>query len=126
MFRRPLLLAAVVLAVTPAAASAQRLAYAEETFDAPSIPQLRTLEPAASFGAPNACCGVGPAPDWSPDGTRIAFARPAVDEPGPSDLWTIGAGLTGAVDVTSTPDVDEREPSWSPDGTRLAYVADGA
>src|SRR3954451_18765240 len=125
MLRRSAVLAVLALAAAPAAASAQRLAYAEETLDAPSIPQLRTLDPSAAFGALGACCGTGPAPDWSRDGSRIAFSRPAADEPGPADLWTIARGLTGPVALTAPPDVDEREPSWSPDGKRIAYVDDG-
>lgn len=59
-------------------------------------------------------------PDWSPDGTRIAWAtgapgamRIAVIRIDGSGLQTVSAGVTGGSDI----DVD-----WSPDGKRLAYV----
>ncbi|MEA2293193.1 MAG: TolB protein [Solirubrobacteraceae bacterium] len=111
------------------------LAYAEETFDAPSVPQLRTVDPfgtaqPASFGDENACCGGPPAPAWSHDGTRIAFVRPTFGTDGgitgPADIWTVDADLGTLRQITSTPDVAEGEPSWSPDDRRLAYVAGGA
>jgi TolB protein len=131
----PILAVLIFLGVTGSAQAASgKLAYAEETFDAPSVPQLRTVDPLgtappAAFGAPGACCGVAPAPSWSPDGTRIAFARPTFGTDGSSglsDLWTVSADLTGPVDLTNTPDVGEREPAFAPAGDRLAFVADGA
>jgi hypothetical protein len=127
-------LAALLCLCSAQTAQAGKLAYAEETFDAPSIPQLRVVDPfgaapPTSFGESNVCCGPGPAPAWSPDSTRIAFARPTFAADGTfglTDLWTVAPDLTGPVDLTNTPDVAEREPTWSPDGTRLAFVADGA
>ncbi len=74
-------------------------------------------------------------PAWSPDGTRIAFARDrngvdgrvlVVEVDGstaPDDLSTRAAAdlpgqLPGAI---LTP--DDAQPAWSPDGTRLAMVS---
>jgi hypothetical protein len=56
-------------------------------------------------------------PAWSPDGTRIAFAR-AVG--GNSDIWVMNADGSDQTQLTRGPR-DERYPSWSPDGTRIAY-----
>ncbi len=49
-------------------------------------------------------------PDWSPSGTKIAFARF-------QELWTMNQDGTGQQDLT-TPG---REPAWSPDGSQIAY-----
>ncbi|MFG2995254.1 hypothetical protein [Streptomyces sp. NPDC048340] len=75
-------------------------------------------------------------PAWSPDGTRLAFARqPAATEANPTPRTEIAV-----VDVSGRPadwkllttvrprsqtgddcGSDDREPSWSPDGTKLAF-----
>jgi TolB protein len=55
-------------------------------------------------------------PAWSPDGTKIAFAR-EVD--GAFDLFVWSAsGLTRLTDTAA----DELGPAWSPDGTRIAFA----
>ena len=56
-------------------------------------------------------------PAWSPDGTRIAFARASG---GNYDIWTMNADGTGLQRLTLG-GRDERYPSWSPDGTTIAY-----
>lgn len=53
-------------------------------------------------------------PDWSPDGTRIAYASE-------DDLWVMGARGDDPVRLTSGTAVDS-DPSWSPDGGRLAFT----
>jgi Tol biopolymer transport system component len=135
--RRFVPLAAVVLSLAGGgvaqAASNGKIAYAEETFDAPDAPQLRTIDPFgpasfSAFGEEGACCGAGPAPSWTRDGKQIAFSRPTFDDQGNfglSDLWSVDRNLGGVVNLTNTPDVAETEPSWSPDGNRVAFVADG-
>lgn len=70
-------------------------------------------------------------PEWSPDGSRVAFAR---DEPcsfplyGRRSIWTIKADGTELRRLTPAPAAvtDEtasyESPTWSPDGKRIAYV----
>jgi Tol biopolymer transport system component len=62
-------------------------------------------------------------PDWSPDGTRIAFTE--YDEFGTeeTDIWIMNANGSGKVNLTNTPGVGESLPAWSPDGTKIAFVA---
>lgn len=55
-------------------------------------------------------------PDWSPDGSRIAYA---VGDPG--DIWVMDADGTDAHPVIATP-TDEFGPAWSPDGAQLAFI----
>jgi hypothetical protein len=60
-------------------------------------------------------------PSWSPDGTRIAFARRVY--PSGSDLWTIRADGTDPRDLSTTPapgGARESSPVWSTDGSVIA------
>jgi Tol biopolymer transport system component len=52
-------------------------------------------------------------PSWSPDGTRLVFARLDVG------LFVIDANGSGETPLTN----DGSEPAWSPDGTRIAFVS---
>jgi hypothetical protein len=56
-------------------------------------------------------------PAWSPDGTRIVFARAMG---GNYDIWVMNADGSGQTQLTHGPR-NERYPSWSPDGTHIAY-----
>lgn len=64
-------------------------------------------------------------PDWSPDGSMIAFES---DEPdGTTDIWVSafdGSAPHRVVDCKAPCQV-AADPSWSPDGTRLAYWSNG-
>jgi len=63
-------------------------------------------------------------PDWSPDGTKIAYAS------GPSGIWVMNADgsnqhqLTGcgAADPVPCATGDDFGPAWSPDGTKIAFL----
>jgi hypothetical protein len=58
-------------------------------------------------------------PAWSPDGTKIVFARliRLSEDPFPvtqNDLFMINADGTGEQRLTDTPDVSETSPAWQP------------
>jgi len=66
-------------------------------------------------------------PDWSPDGTKIAFTRhsaPALDPRNPSDaeIYVINPDGKGLTRLTFN-DYEERAPQWSPDGSRIVFMA---
>ena len=67
-------------------------------------------------------------PSWSPDGTKIAFARVAE---GHMNIFVMNADGSGRVNLTPGPDTTGQanagvEPTWSPDGTKIAYNYSGA
>ena len=60
-------------------------------------------------------------PAWSPDGSRLAFARRATD--GIFELWVANADGTDPTRLTSgqDPEFDQLDPAWSPDGSWIAF-----
>ncbi|HSR30384.1 MAG TPA: DUF885 family protein, partial [Anaerolineae bacterium] len=60
-------------------------------------------------------------PDWSPDGSRIAYVRRLGHSN--HEIFVVSADGSGATRLTNKPDSTESEPAWSPDGTRLAFVS---
>ena len=63
------------------------------------------------------------APQWSPDGTRLAFWS-ALTPKGPTQLVVVAADGTGAMTVAESPDMAVAIfNSWSPDGSEIAYSA---
>jgi Tol biopolymer transport system component len=51
---------------------------------------------------------------WSPDGTRIAFARRG-------DILVISADGTNLTNLTRTQQMDNLGPAWSPNGAKIAF-----
>lgn len=64
--------------------------------------------------------GSSSSPDWSPDGSKIAF-QTTVD--GNYEIYTIGLDGKNLVNLTNHP-ASDHSPSWSPDGSKIAFVSD--
>jgi dipeptidyl aminopeptidase/acylaminoacyl peptidase len=75
-------------------------------------------------------------PDWSPDGTKIAFVSNRNDVPANADgnleVFTMNADGSAVTQVTDSVypfpgqfGYDHYHPSWSPEGSRLTYEWDG-
>ncbi len=62
----------------------------------------------------------GEYPDWSPDGTRIAFTS---GRDGSYDIWVMDADGGNQVNLTGNP-AYESSAAWSPDGTNIVFDAE--
>jgi Tol biopolymer transport system component len=60
--------------------------------------------------------------DFSPDGTRIAFANRPTG--GDEDLYVANVDGTGRIQLTNTPAIAEFAPRFSPDGQSIIFVSD--
>ncbi len=58
--------------------------------------------------------------DWSPDGTKIAYATRA-DESSTHDIHVVDVSSGESTQLTEATG-DEYEPVWSPDGSKIAYT----
>jgi len=59
-------------------------------------------------------------PEWSPDGSKIAFVRS--DTTGTTRVYTMNSDGSGISKLWQPAYVsNERSPSWSPDGTRITF-----
>jgi Tol biopolymer transport system component len=59
-------------------------------------------------------------PNWSPDGSKIAFSS---SRDGNFEIYTIEPDGSNLTRLTFTVAQQEDNPNWSPDGRRLAYDA---
>jgi Tol biopolymer transport system component len=59
-------------------------------------------------------------PDWSPDGSKIAFNS---DRAADLDIWVVSSIGGSPTRITSLPG-GAFQPSWSPDGSQIAFSAD--
>ena len=60
-------------------------------------------------------------PDWSADGTKIAFISDRADENN-EDIYVMNADGSGQTRLTDSIHEDSY-PSWSPDGTKIVFRA---
>jgi TolB protein len=60
---------------------------------------------------------------WSPDGSKVAFARARNPERGPFEIWVVNADGSGLVRLTRHRGLSIA-PAWSPDGRKIVYATD--
>jgi Tol biopolymer transport system component len=66
------------------------------------------------------CTAGTQAPDWSPDGKKIAFQSQT--ECSNPDIFVINADGSRLTNLTQNPQA-EYDPAWAPDGRKIAYFA---
>jgi len=84
----------------------------------------RTAGPQNITNSPNV---IDNDPEWSPDGTKIAFTSHSAADPDPrnpsdAEIYVINPDGTGLTRLTFN-NYEERGPSWSPDGSRIVFIA---
>ncbi len=62
-------------------------------------------------------------PDWSPDGTEIAFYGNAPG--GTGHVWVVSADGGNPTQLTNFPGTFSQVPKWSPDGLQIAFMSQG-
>ena len=59
-------------------------------------------------------------PDWSSDGTKLAFTT---ERDANAEIYVMDAGGANLQRITSNP-AHDRHPDWSPDGTKIAFTTE--
>jgi TolB protein len=57
---------------------------------------------------------------WSPDGTRLTFARLCGDDW--NDIWMMQADGSQPRNLTQSSTIEEQVPAWLPDGTQIGFA----
>jgi Tol biopolymer transport system component len=89
------------------------------TFDEAGI---WTMNPDGSDQTPLTSSSFNYTPEWSPDGTEIAFA--SNEGTLHFDIWVMNADGSDPVNITNAADSDEFFPDWSPDGSKILFESD--
>ncbi|MBN1485484.1 MAG: PD40 domain-containing protein [Chloroflexia bacterium] len=74
-------------------------------------------------GAPPYAVTLGQSPDLAPDGYRVAYLLPDIEQPGLSQVYVLDP-RTGQVYLLSELPAAYGPPVWSPDGKNVAYVVE--
>src|SRR5215213_1154245 len=63
-------------------------------------------------------------PDWSPDGSRLAFQQSTFVNAGANEIFVINADGSGLLKVTDKAWFNNRGITWSPNGSQIAYISE--
>ncbi|HJT25922.1 MAG TPA: SBBP repeat-containing protein [Pyrinomonadaceae bacterium] len=63
-------------------------------------------------------------PEWSPDGSRLAFQKNTFINDGANEIFVINADGSGLLKVTDKAWFNNRGITWSPNGSQIAFISD--
>ncbi len=119
-----LLLATSILVVIPGEVDATvpggigRIAFTSDTFDMNGDIFVRDFAGSTPIRLTNHV-GADYLARWSPDGTRIAFARQSAG----TDVWVMDPTGANAINLTNGVGLYNAPFDWSPDGKRILFVS---
>lgn len=113
----------LVMAVFGAEARSQsagngRIAFSDA--DAQGFNQVFTILPDGTNRQQLTTLGENSFPEWSRDGTRLAFVS---TRSGNSELWVMDANGANQAQLTFNTPGGNFTPEWSPDGSRIAFAS---